>query len=160
MGKTASGSTSPKKSTILENLKYVNKALEYAHRKNFVPDKSITFENPNLIKHHPKPPLPSDVLIALSVRNLDPSNHFGASFNSIIAFLSLHFPYYNRNIEECKEMVRRAYDINTREETGKENFRIKGTLVEQLSVRIKSYVDRSRDLVRESMLIPEFLDTI
>jgi len=157
--KTASGSTSPKKSTILENLKYVNKALEDAHRKNFVPDKSITFENPNLIKHHPKPPLPSDVLIALSVRNLDPSNHFGASFNSIIAFLSLHFPYFNRNVEECKEMVRKAYDINTREETGKENFRIKNTLIAQLSVRINSYVDRNRGLVKKSMLISDLLET-
>ena len=28
----------------------------------------------------------------------------------------------------------------------------------QLSVRIKSYVDRSRVLVRESMLVPEFLE--
>jgi len=124
------------------------------------PEELISNSNPNLDRHYPKPPLPSDVLIALSVRNLDPNNYYGASFNSIIAFLTLHFPYYNRNMEECKEMVRRAYDINTREETGKENFRIKGSLVEQLSVRIKSYVDRSRDLVRESMLIPEFLDTM
>ena len=124
------------------------------------PEELISGSNPNLERHYPKPPLPSDVLIALAVRNLDPNNYYGASFASIIAFLTLHFPYYNRNMEECKEMVRRAYDINTREETGKENFRIKGTLVEQLSVRIKSYVDRSRDLVKESILKPEFLDTI
>jgi len=153
--KLVSGPTSPKKSTILENLKYVNKALEAAQRK----EKPVSSLNPNLAKHHPKPPLPSDVLIALSVRNLDPSNHCGASFNSIIAFLSLHFPYYNRNVEECKEMVRKAYDINTREETGKENFRIKNTLIEQLSVRINSYVERNRVLVKESMLISELLET-
>ena len=55
-------------------------------------------------------------------------------------------------------MIRRAYDVNAKEETGKENFRIKGSLVEQLSVRIKSYVERSRTLVREAMLVPELLE--
>jgi len=104
--------------------------------------------------------LPSDVLIALAVRNLDPNNHYGASFKSIIAFLTLHFPYFNRNVEECKDMVRRAYDINSKEETGKENFRIKSSLVEQLSVRIKSYVERSKALVKQAMLQPDFLDVI
>lgn len=124
------------------------------------PEQLISTFNPNLDKNHPKPPLPSDVLIALAVRNLDPNNHYGASFTSIIAFLSLHFPYFNRNVEECKEMVRRAYDMNTKEETGKENFRIKGTLIAQLTVRIKSYVEKSRGIVKDSMLISEFLDTL
>jgi len=120
----------------------------------------ISCSNPNLDRNFPKPPLPSDVLIALAVRNLDPSNYYGAGFSSIIAFITLHFPYYNRNLEECKEMVRRAYDVNTREETGKENFRIKGALVEQLSSRIRNFVNRSRELVKESILKPEFLDVI
>jgi len=124
------------------------------------PEQLISTFNPNLDKNHPKPPLPSDVLIALAVRNLDPNNHYGASFSSIIAFLSLHFPYFNRNVEECKEMVRRAYDMNTNEETGKENFRIKGSLIAQLSVRIKSYVDKSKGMVKDSMLISEFLETL
>ena len=79
-----------------------------------------------------KPPLPSDVLIALAVRNLDPENHYGAKFSSIQAFLSLHFPYFNEQKMECREMIRRAYDINSKEETGKENFRIKGSLGEQV----------------------------
>ena len=83
-------------------------------------------------KTYCKPPLPSDVMIALAVRNLDPENHYGAKFSSIQAFLSLHFPYYNDQKLECREMIRRAYDINAKEETGKENFRIKGSLVEQV----------------------------
>lgn len=124
------------------------------------PEELIACSNPNLDRNFPKPPLPSDVLIALAVRNLDPNNYYGAGFSSIIAFLTLHFPYYNRNLEECKEMVRRAYDVNTREETGKENFRIKGALVEQLSSRIRNFVNRSRELVKESILKPEFLDVI
>jgi len=160
----ASRIVSPKKSTILGNLKYVNKALEDAQKNKYAQeateDEYILQTNPHLDKNHPKPPLPSDVLIALAVRNLDPNNHYGASFRSIIAFLTLHFPYFNRNVEECKDMVRRAYDINSREETGKENFRIKSTLVEQLSVRIKSYVERSKGMVKQAMLQAEFLDTI
>ena len=109
-------------------------------------------------KSFSKPPLPSDVMIALAVRNLDPENHYGAKFASIQAFLSLIFPYFNEQRLECREMIRRAYDVNAKEETGKENFRIKGSLVEQLSVRIKSYVERSRSMVREAMLVPELLE--
>lgn len=70
--------------------------------------------NPSWEKTYNKPPLPSDVLITLAVRNLDPENHSGASFSSIVAFLTLHFPYFNRNIEECKDMVRKAYDIESK----------------------------------------------
>ena len=33
---------------------------------------------------------------------------------SIVAFLTLHFPYFNKNREECKDMVRKAYDINSK----------------------------------------------
>merc|ERR1719483_972705 len=124
------------------------------------PEQLLLTQNANIEKNHPKPPLPPDVLIALAVRNLDPDNQFGANFNSIIAFLSVHFPYFNRNIEKCKDMVRRAYDINTKEETGKENFRIKGSLIGQLSKRIDQYVEKSKDMVKNSMLINDFLDTI
>lgn len=70
------------------------------------PEQLICSQNPQLDRHHPKPPLPSDVLIGLAVRNVDPHCRHGASFSHIIAFLSLHFPYYNRNTEECKENIR------------------------------------------------------
>ena len=46
------------------------------------------------------------------------------------------------------------------DETGRENFRIKGALVEKLAGRIKSYVVRHRAAVRASMLVPDFLDTM
>ena len=81
---------------------------------NIKPEQLFSKCNPSWEKVYNKPPLPSDVLITLAVRNLDPQNHSGASFSSIVAFLSLHFPYYNRNIEECKDMVRKAYDINSK----------------------------------------------
>jgi len=125
-----------------------------------VEEENLPLANPHVGKEHPRPPLPSDVLIALAVRNLDPNNYYGASFSSIISFLTLHFPYYHRNVEECRDMVRGAYDISSKEETGKENYRIKASLVEQLALRIKSYVDRSNVTVRESMLFPGFLDVL
>ena len=135
------------------------------HSKKLVPEKRASStvrltskDGKNSKKTFSKPPLPSDVMIALAVRNLDPENHYGAKFASIQAFLSLIFPYFNEQRLECREMIRRAYDVNAKEETGKENFRIKGSLVEQLSVRIKSYVERSRTLVREAMLVPELLE--
>ena len=78
------------------------------------PEQLFSKCNPSWEKVYNKPPLPSDVLITLAVRNLDPQNHSGASFSSIVAFLTLHFPYFNRNIEECKDMVRKAYDINSK----------------------------------------------
>ena len=68
-----------------------------------------------------KPPMSPELLIAIAVRNLDPhkevschcsssqqSSFFlvekvGASCSDIVAFISLHFPYFNNNYEECKE---------------------------------------------------------
>ena len=39
-----------------------------------------------------------DVLITLAVINLDPENLSGVACKKIVAFLSLYFPYYNRNV--------------------------------------------------------------
>lgn len=87
---------------------------KYAETETVKPEQLFCNCNPAWEKVYNKPPLPSDVLITLAVRNLDPENHSGASFSSIVAFLTLHFPYFNRNIEECKDMVRKAYDINSK----------------------------------------------
>ena len=120
------------------------------------PEELISTLNPNLDREFSKPPLPSDVLIALAVRNLDPNNEHGVTFSKIAAFLSLHFPYYNRNYEECKEMIRSAYESS--EDIEKENFRIKSSLVPHLLVRINKFVTKNSHLIRESMLLAEFLD--
>ena len=57
-------------------------------------------------------------------------------------------------------MVKKAYDMDEDDETGRENFRIKASLVERLAGRIKSYVAKHRVAVRASMLVPDFLDTM
>ena len=49
-----------------------------------------------------KPPMSPELLIAIAVRNLDPHKDVGASCTDIVAFLSLHFPYFNDHYEECK----------------------------------------------------------
>ena len=122
------------------------------------PEELVSTLNPNLDRDFAKPPLPSDVLIALAVRNLDPNNEHGVTFSNIVAFLALHFPYYNRNQEECKEMIKTAYDNS--EKIEKENFRIKSSLVPHLLVRINKFVTKNNVLIKESMLLAEFLDCI
>ena len=115
---TASRST-PDKIMIDKNASTSKKITEkpvskFAETESIKPEQLFSNCNPSWEKVYNKPPLPSDVLITLAVRNLDPENHSGASFSSIVAFLTLHFPYFNRNIEECKDMVRKAYDINSK----------------------------------------------
>merc|ERR1711936_1422564 len=41
-----------------------------------------------------KPPVSPELMIAIAVRNLDPQKVVGASCSDIVAFLSLHFPYF------------------------------------------------------------------
>ena len=52
-----------------------------------------------------KPPLSAELLIAIAVRNLDPFKETGASCNDIVAFLSIHFPYFKDHHEECKVSI-------------------------------------------------------
>ena len=49
-----------------------------------------------------KPPMSPELLIAIAVRNLDPHKDAGASCTDIVGFLSIHFPYFSDNFEECK----------------------------------------------------------
>ena len=49
-----------------------------------------------------KPPVSPELMIAIAVRNLDPQKVVGASCSDIVAFLSLHFPYFTDNYQECK----------------------------------------------------------
>ena len=53
-------------------------------------------------RDYAKPPMSPELLIAIAVRNLDPHKDVGASCTDIVAFLSLHFPYFNDHYEECK----------------------------------------------------------
>ena len=51
---------------------------------------------------YPKPPMSPELLIAIAVINLDPHKDAGASCTDIVAFLSIHFPYFSDHYEECK----------------------------------------------------------
>ena len=80
----------------------------------------------NKTKVYLKPPMSPELMIAIAVRNLDPNKEVkkyfqilicickwipqvGASCSDIVAFLSLHFPYFTENYEECKDMVKLVY---------------------------------------------------
>eukprot|EP00090_Calanus_glacialis_P007449 TRINITY_DN15878_c0_g1_i2.p1 TRINITY_DN15878_c0_g1~~TRINITY_DN15878_c0_g1_i2.p1 ORF type:complete len:603 (-),score=178.26 TRINITY_DN15878_c0_g1_i2:5-1813(-) len=105
-----------------------------------------------------KPPMSPELLIAIAVRNLDPHKDVGASCTDIVAFISLHFPYFNDHCDECKDMVRRECGMSSSFESGKENFQMKAEI--NCGDRIHTYVQNNRDKICHSMLEPEFLDII
>ena len=55
-------------------------------------------------KEYAKPPMSPELLIAIAVFNLDPDRNAGASCTDIVAFLSIHFPYFSQHYQECKVM--------------------------------------------------------
>ena len=122
------------------------------------PEELVSTFNPNLDKVFPKPPIASDVLIAIAVRNLDPNNEFGTTESDIVSFLSIHFPYYNRNIEECKEMVSNAREND--DNTENHVFHIQSSTLTEISHKIKKLLEKNRPLVLDSMLVQGFLDAI
>jgi len=117
------------------------------------------YENGDEGEHtYSKPPMSPELLIAIAVRNLDPHKDVGASCTDIVAFLSLHFPYFNDHYDECKDMVRRECGMSSSFESGRENFQMKAEI--NCGDRIHTYVQNNRDKICHSMLEPEFLDTI
>ena len=122
------------------------------------PEELVSTSNPNLDRTFPKPPLPSDVLIALAVRNLNPINDSGACFSDIVSFLSLQFPYYNRNMEECKNIVRTAQEHESENEN--DTLKIKSSIIEDLAVKMSNAIHKNKSLIEESMLISGFLESI
>jgi len=119
-----------------------------------------------------KPPMSPELLIAIAVRNLDPHKEVscqyvnsilsvekvGASCSDIVAFISLHFPYFNNNYEECKDMVRRECGMSSGFESGRENFQMRAEI--NCGDRIHSYVQNNRERICQAMLEPLFLDVI
>ena len=119
--------------------------------------------NEAIIANHPmkyeKPQLSTESLIAVAVRNLDPQNRNGASFWQIVAFISLHFPYYDINYETCVRLVKKGYGQNPdddKEPTG--TFRIKPAVVQRLYSQISPVLTNQKDEIEKSMLQPKFLD--
>merc|ERR1719284_1313102 len=97
-----------------------------------------------------KPPMSPELLIAIAVRNLDPHKEVGASCSDIVAFISLHFPYFNNNYEECKDMVRRECGMSSGFESGRENFQMRAEI--NCGDRIHSYVQNNRERICQAML--------
>ena len=117
---------------------------------------SAVISNP--VKYE-KPQLSTESLIAVAVRNLDPRNKNGASFWQIVAFISLHFPYYDANYETCVRLVKKGYGQNPddeKEPTG--SFRIKPAVVQRLYSQISPVLTNEKEEIEKSMLHPKFLD--
>jgi len=103
------------------------------------------------------PKIPYDVLVALSVRNLDRENFRGANFNQIIAFICLHFPYFNSNVDECKALIKKSYNKVQNEE---DKLKIQEEQMPQLRQRIDNWRARNKNEVKQFMWIPDFLETL
>merc|ERR1719458_2146914 len=104
----------------------------------------------NKTKVYLKPPMSPELMIAIAVRNLDPNKEVGASCSDIVAFLSLHFPYFTNNYEECKDMVRRECGMSSGFESGRENFQMRAEI--NCGDRIHSYVQNNRERICQAML--------
>jgi len=109
-----------------------------------------------------KPPLSNDSLIAVSVRNLDPANKNGASFREIVAFISLHFPYYDIHLDTCRQFVKKAYGLKNseQEEEPTGTFRIRPAVVQRLYADISPILQNEQAEIEKSMLHSKFLDVM
>ena len=121
--------------------------LNLTSKEQIKPEQLFINSNPAWKKVYPHPSLPQDVLITLAVINIDPDNQNGVACREIIAFLSLYFPYFNRNLEDCRKLVRMAHNIKPEQETGNENFRIKSALIPRLMDRMDLHMRKNRLVV-------------
>ena len=79
-----------------------NNYMNVAESEEFHVRSSITSQEPFIFQ---KPGLTTDSLIAVAVRNLDPENRNGASFKKIVAFITLHFPYFEMILNTCFKCI-------------------------------------------------------
>ena len=106
--------------------------------------------------------LSNDFLIAESVRNLDPENKNGASFCQIVAFISLHFPYYDLHLDTCRQFVKKAYGLKNpdEEEEPAGTFRIRPAVMQRLYADIAPILQKDKAEIEKAMLHPKFLDVM
>ena len=109
-----------------------------------------------------KPLLSNDSLIAVAVRNLDPANKNGATFREIVAFISLHFPYYDLHMNTCRYFVKKAYGLKNPDEEQEPagTFRIRPAVVQRLYADISPILQKDKVDIEKSMLHPKFLDVM
>ena len=111
-------------------------------------------------KYLTEPKLTPKYLITIAVRNLDPQNK-GASFGQIVAFISLHFPYYDVNYDICVRAVKKAFNRNPDVEVEPSKlFCVDGIEdgIERLYAKISPVLTNSKQDIEKSMLHPKFLD--
>ena len=122
------------------------------------PEELVSTFNPNLEKIFPKPTLPIDLMIAIAVKNIDPKQEIGATLDEVVNFVALHFPYFNRNIEECKDLIMSMQDSVLEKKTDK--YYLDLHLLPSLLIRMRSIMEKIEEQVKDSMLIPNFLPTL
>ena len=108
-------------------------------------------------KIYDRPCLDAESLIALSVKFLDPGNNCGATFQEMLAFLTIIFPYYGANIEECQKMILEVYNCQPDHMTNT-RARLKPELLEKLSSRMEKQLTRHSGQIERALLAPQLLE--
>ena len=107
-------------------------------------------------KEYKRPPLDAESLIALAVKNIDPKNETGATFDEIISFITIIFPYFNQSQEECKAMVLKVYNC-TSEDMAKGRFRLRPALLDKLLIKVEKALATNTRAIEEALIFPEFI---
>ena len=92
----------------------------------------------------------------MAVKNIDPKNETGATFDEIISFITIIFPYFNKNPWECKSMVLKVYNC-TSEDMTKGRFRLKPALLDKLLDRVQKALASNTKAIEDALIFPELI---
>ena len=107
-------------------------------------------------KQFEKPALAAESLVGLSVKFLDPLNKSGATYEEILAFITIIFPYYSDNMEECHQMIFQVYNCNPEDRTNS-RVRLKPEILEKLMARTEKQFSNCSEQIEKTLLNPRLL---
>ena len=107
-------------------------------------------------KVYEKPELSAESLVGLSLKFLDPLNKSGATYQEILAFITIIFPYYSDNIEECRQMIYEVYNCNPDDSTNS-RVRLKPEILEKLMKRTEKQFSNCSEQIEMTLLSPRLL---
>ena len=105
------------------------------------------------------PSLDAESLVALSIKFYDPNNKSGATYQEILAFLTIIFPYYGDNMDQCRAMILKVYNCNP-DDMGNTRARLKPNLLEKLTKRMEKQLSNNSMQIERTLLSPRLLRRI
>ena len=105
------------------------------------------------------PSLDAESLVALSIKFYDPKNKTGATYQEILTFLTIIFPYYGDNMDQCRQMILKVYNCNP-DDMGNTRARLKPNLLEKLTKRMEKQLSTNSMQIERTLLSPRLLRRI